>query len=64
MNVADIIVLLAAAGAIAGLGWFFFDPRRAHTAELAGGVQRLQVTLRGGFSPDAIRAPRLSQRVH
>ena len=43
-------------GAIAGLGWFFFGPRHGRTAELAGGVQRVQVTLRGGYSPDVIRA--------
>jgi P-type Cu+ transporter len=56
MNVAGIIVLLAAAGAIAGLGWFFFGPRRARAAELAGGVQRVQVSVRGGYSPNVIRA--------
>src|SRR6266581_1569542 len=56
MNVADIIVLIAAAGAIGGLGWFFFGPRRAKAAELTGGVQRVQVTVRGGYSPDVIRA--------
>jgi Cu+-exporting ATPase len=37
MNVADIVVAIAAAAAIAGLGWFFFGPRRARAAELAGG---------------------------
>jgi Cu+-exporting ATPase len=55
MNVADIIVVIAAA-ALAGLGWFFFAPRRARTAELAGGVQQVTVTVRGGYSPDVIRA--------
>src|SRR6266705_1788349 len=56
MNVADIAVVLASAAAIAGLGWFFFAPRRARSAELAGGVQRITVTVRGGYSPDVIRA--------
>src|SRR6266700_1166157 len=56
MNVADIAVVIAAAAALAGLGWFFFAPRRARTAELAGGVQRITVTVRGGYSPDVIRA--------
>jgi P-type Cu+ transporter len=56
MSVADITVLIAAAVAIAGLGWFFFAPRRARAAELAGGVQRITVTVRGGYSPDVIRA--------
>ncbi len=56
MNVADIIVLVAAVAAIGGLGWFFFAPRRARAAELSGGVQRVAVTVRGGYSPDVIRA--------
>jgi P-type Cu+ transporter len=55
MNVADFIVLLAAAGAIAGLVWFFFGPRRAQAAELSGGVQRIKVTVRGGYQPDVVR---------
>src|SRR2546421_418835 len=42
----------------AGLGWFFFGPRKARTAELAGGVQRATVTVRGGYSPEVIRLRR------
>src|SRR6266571_7559807 len=56
MNVADIVVLIAAAAAIGGLAWFFFGPRHARAAELAGGVQRVQVTVKGGYRPDVIRA--------
>jgi Cu+-exporting ATPase len=56
MSIADIAVVLASAAAIAGLGWFFFAPRRARSAELAGGVQRITVMVRGGYSPDVIRA--------
>jgi len=55
MSVADIIVVIAAVAALAGLGWFFFGPRRATAAELAGGVQRAEVTVRGGYSPEVIR---------
>jgi Cu+-exporting ATPase len=55
MNATDIIVVLAAAAALAGLGWFFFGPRKASAAVLAGGVQRLDVTVRGGYSPEVIR---------
>ncbi|MFI6764993.1 heavy metal translocating P-type ATPase [Streptomyces sp. NPDC050355] len=55
MDVADVIVIVAAAAVIAGLGWFFFGPRRAHTARLEGGVQRVEVTVRGGYRPDVIR---------
>jgi Cu+-exporting ATPase len=55
MNTANIIVVLAALAALAGLGWFFFGPRRARAAVLAGGVQRLEVTVKGGYSPEVIR---------
>jgi P-type Cu+ transporter len=55
MTVQDIVVLLAAAAALAGLGWFFFGPRKARAAELTGGVQRATVTVRGGYSPEVIR---------
>jgi plastocyanin domain-containing protein len=41
--------------ALAGIGWFFFAPRKAHTAELADGVQRVNFTVRGGYHPDVIR---------
>ena len=56
MGVTDVIVVVSAAVLIAGLGWFFFGPRRARTAHLEGGVQRVEVTVRGGYSPDVIRA--------
>ncbi len=55
MSAADITVLLAAAAAVAGLGWFFFAPREAYTAQLGGGVQRVDVVVRGGYRPDVIR---------
>src|SRR5215207_1142130 len=55
MSIADIVVLLASLAAIGGLGWFFFAPRRIHTAELADGAQRVEVTVRGGYHPDVIR---------
>jgi Cu+-exporting ATPase len=55
VNPADIIVVLAAVAALAGLGWFFFGPRKVRAAMLAGGVQRLEVTVRGGYSPEVIR---------
>ncbi|MFD3920183.1 heavy metal translocating P-type ATPase [Streptomyces sp. NPDC058595] len=55
MGVADVVVVVFAAVLIAGLGRFFFGPRRARTARLEGGVQRVEVTVRGGYSPDVIR---------
>jgi P-type Cu+ transporter len=55
MSVADIAVLVAAAAVLGGLGWYFFGPRNAMAAELAGGVQRATVTVRGGYSPEVLR---------
>jgi Cu+-exporting ATPase len=55
MSIADIAVVLGSVLAIAGLVWFFFAPRKAHAAQLAGGVQRVEVTVRGGYHPDVIR---------
>jgi Cu+-exporting ATPase len=58
MGAGGIVVVLGAAAALAGLGWFFFGPRTARTAELAGGVQRVVVTVRGGYSPEVVRLRR------
>ncbi len=55
MSAADVVVIVAAVVGLAGLGWFFFGPRRARAAELAGGVQRIGVTVKGGYSPEVIR---------
>ena len=54
MSGGDVTVLVLAVLAIAGLGWYFFAPRKGHTAELAGGVQRIEVTVKGGYRPDLI----------
>jgi Cu+-exporting ATPase len=54
MAVADVLVVVAAMAAVAGLAWFFFGPRRARAAHLTGGVQRVGITVRGGYRPDVI----------
>ena len=56
MSAADILVTVVAVAAFAGLGWFFFAPRRARAAEETEGVQRITVMVKGGYSPDVIRA--------
>ncbi len=55
MHVEDLVAVLAAVAALAGLGWFFFGPRKGQAAELAGGVQRATVMVRGGYSPELLR---------
>ncbi|MFI9201610.1 heavy metal translocating P-type ATPase [Streptomyces sp. NPDC053048] len=54
MGTVDVVVAVIAAGLMAALGWFFFGPRRARAATVEGGVQRAEVTVRGGYSPDVI----------
>ena len=40
--------------AIAGLWWFFFGERAHHEAELSDGVQEVEITVNGGYSPNVI----------
>jgi hypothetical protein len=56
MSGADITVLVLSVLAIAGLGWYFFAPRKGRIADLGEGVQKIAVTVKGGYSPDHIRA--------
>jgi Cu+-exporting ATPase len=53
--VAEILVTLAGAAAIAGLARFFFGPREARGAELRGGRQEVEIAVKGGYSPNLIR---------
>ncbi|GAA3495910.1 hypothetical protein GCM10019016_030110 [Streptomyces prasinosporus] len=55
MGAVDVVVILASTVLVAVLGWFFFGTRRAGAARLEGGVQRVEVTVRGGYSPDLIK---------
>src|SRR5215467_3547934 len=55
MIVQDLVVVVGAIVLSGALGWFFFGPRRARTAELVGDVQQVRVTVRGGYSPDLVR---------
>src|SRR5262245_65512674 len=55
MSATDVAVVVATALGLAALCWFFFGPRRAGTAALTGDVQRVEVTVRGGYRPDVIR---------
>jgi len=51
----DTLVVVVAILTIAGLAWYFFAPHRARAAAVSGGVQRVQVTIRGGYSPNVIQ---------
>ena len=56
MSVADIVVVVTAAGLTGALWWFFFGAKRARRAVRRGGVQEVTVVVRGGYSPDRIEA--------
>ncbi|VBA32727.1 Copper-exporting P-type ATPase A [Mycobacterium persicum] len=55
MSGVDVAVLVGAVLTIAGLAWYFFARQRAATAAVSGGVQRVQVTIRGGYRPNVIQ---------
>ncbi|MDA8267733.1 MAG: heavy metal translocating P-type ATPase [Actinomycetota bacterium] len=56
MNPSEIAIVAADAAIAAGLGWWFFGPKPTAEAALSEGVQELRVTVRGGYSPNRIRA--------
>ncbi len=56
MSAAQIVVTLAGLTTAVGLGWFFFRARTATDAVERGGVQQARVVVRGGYSPDVIKA--------
>ena len=52
---AEIIVTVAGLSLIAGLAWFFFGSRKLSEATVRGNVQEVEVTVKGGYSPNLIR---------
>jgi P-type Cu+ transporter len=55
MNPSDIAVVAGSLALTGLLGWFFFGPKRAHSAMQVGSVQEVTVTVKGGYSPDLVR---------
>ena len=55
MDLIDLVVIFGGAALIGLLAWYFFAPRRAVSAELRGGVQQVDIEVRGGYSPDLVR---------
>jgi Cu+-exporting ATPase len=55
MEIAEVIVTAGGLVLIGLLAWFFFGPRHAEAATLAGGVQEVEILVKGGYSPDLIR---------
>ncbi|MCY7366360.1 MAG: heavy metal translocating P-type ATPase, partial [Frankiaceae bacterium] len=55
MNATEIAVVLGGIAVIAALAWYFFAPRKAVGAQLEGGRQVVDITVRGGYSPNLVR---------
>lgn len=55
MGVAEVLVPAGGVLLVAFLAWFFFGPKEARRAELRGGVQEVEIIVKGGYSPDLIR---------
>ena len=53
--IADLAVIAGAVLLTAALGWFFFGPKKARSAELVGDIQEVRITVKGGYSPDLVR---------
>jgi P-type Cu+ transporter len=55
MTGTEILVTTGGVGLIGALAYFFFGPKRARQAELRGGVQDVEITVKGGYSPSVIK---------
>ncbi|MGI9020883.1 MAG: heavy metal translocating P-type ATPase [Solirubrobacterales bacterium] len=55
MGVAEILVTGGGLMLIIALARYFFGPKEARVAELRGKIQEVEVTVKGGYSPDLIR---------
>ncbi len=55
MGLAELVVIMASIGLAVFLWWFFFGPKKASSASVRGGVQVVDITVKGGYSPDLIR---------
>ena len=56
MSGSDLAVLIGAVVLLLALGWFFFAPRKATQTTNEGGSQRIEIIVKGGYSPDTIQA--------
>ena len=55
MDTVEIAVIVGGAVAVLFLLWFFFGERASVAAQTgAGGVQEIDITVRGGYTPDRV----------
>jgi hypothetical protein len=55
MTGTEILVTGLGVELIALLSWFFFGPKQGRRAELRGAMQEVEITVKGGYSPNLIR---------
>src|ERR687892_1888189 len=55
MTGTEILVTVGGVGLIAVLAYFFFGPKEASRAAVRGGLQEVEITVKGGYSPSLIR---------
>ncbi len=55
MGIAELFVVIASVSLTGFLWWFFFGPKKASSASVRGGIQEIDITVKGGYSPDLIR---------
>ncbi|HXF57422.1 MAG TPA: heavy metal translocating P-type ATPase [Actinomycetota bacterium] len=55
MGLAEVLVTGGGVLLSAALAWFFFGPKESGRAQLRGGVQEVEITVRGGYSPSVVR---------
>ncbi|MGB0972509.1 MAG: cupredoxin domain-containing protein, partial [Mycobacterium sp.] len=55
MGIYEVIVIAATTAILGFLGWFFFGPKTARRAHLVSGAQEVDITVKGGYSPNVIR---------
>jgi plastocyanin domain-containing protein len=59
MDIGDILVLLCGLAAVAWVNWYFFlADRGTVTAAAAGGMQQVDIVVRGGYTPASLRVKR------
>ena len=54
MSPTDALVLGGGAALIAVLAWYFFAPQKGTRAQVSGGVQTVDITVKGGYSPSLV----------
>ena len=52
---AEVLVSIGGVALIAALAWFFFGKRAVRSAALRGDRQEVEITVKGGYSPNLIR---------